>query len=211
MTEQLLSPKLDAQVGEDPRAHSSPKTNAGAIRSRGLVVSLFAGALLAFLLPFGTVSCSEPPTTFTGLELATATVHGDDAYVVGEIESQGTLLALLAGIAVLVGGGIAVAGRRGQGSAATAALVVLLLLPWSGWAAMADLVAHSGYVLATGSLTVVVAVRARRLVRDRRATGLRTWPAVTGLCLLALFLAVTAALLLEASASVEAATKATLS
>lgn len=186
-------------------ADSPPSTRAGnevLLRSRGLSATLFAAALLSFLLPFGTVSCSDPPVTFTGLELATATVHGDDDYVVDEIESQGAFFALVAAAAVLAGGCLAVAGRRGQGSAATVGLVALLLLPWSGWAAMADLVAHSGYVLATGALTVVVGIGATRLLRERRCAGRRIWPAVTGLCLLALFLAATAAGLRDASASV---------
>lgn len=204
MTEQLLSSKRDAQIRENLQAPASPETNAGVARSRGLVATLFAAALLAFLLPFGTVSCSEPPTTFTGLELATGTVHGDDEILVGEIVTGGMLFALLGGIAALVGGGIAITGGRGQGSAATVGLVALLLLPWRGWSEMAELEAHSGYVLATGSLAAAVAIRATRLVRNRSAAGRRIWPAATGLCLLALFLAVTAALLVDASASFEA-------
>jgi hypothetical protein len=184
---------------------STPTGEKALIRSRGLSAALFAAALLAFLLPFGTVSCSEPPITFTGLELATATVHGDDEYVVGEIESQGTFVALVAGLAALVGGYLAVAGRKGQGCAASVGIVALLLLPWIGWWAWADFVAHSGYVLATGSLTAVVGIRAAFLLRERRCAGRRIWPAVTGLCLLAALLAVTAAGLIEASASVEAA------
>ena len=203
MTKPLPSPIADAPVLVDS-APSIRTENKSLIGSRGLSVALFTAALLAFLLPFGTVSCSEPPITFTGLELATATVHGDDDYVVGEIESQGTFLAVVAGIAVLVGGCLAIAGRRGQGRAATVGIVALLLLPWSGWSAMAELVAHSGYTLATGSLTAVVGIRATRLLRERRCAGRRIWPAVAGLCLLALFLAVTAAGLLEASVSVGA-------
>ena len=131
-------------------------------------------------------------------------MHGDDADIVGEIEIRGTFLALVAGIAVVVGGGLALTGKRGQGSVATVGLLALLLLPWSGWSALADLVAHSGFTLASGSLTAVIGLRAAVLLGARRAAGRRLWPAVIGLCLLALFLASTAALLLDASASVQA-------
>ena len=53
------------------------------LRARGLTASLFVAALLAFLLPFGTVSCGTP-VTFTGLELATSQIHGDDPKFVQE-------------------------------------------------------------------------------------------------------------------------------
>ena len=75
------------------------------IGSRSLAVALFAAALLAFLLPFGTVSCGEP-VTFTGLELATSTVHGDDEALVDDIEGQGAFFAILAAISVLAGAGL---------------------------------------------------------------------------------------------------------
>ena len=112
---------------------------------------LFAAALLAFLFPFATVSCGEP-VTFTGLELATARVADDaptaDQREFGdEIESNGTVLALIAVVAAAVGLGLAIAQVRGVGLAALVGLLALLLLPWSAATAMADFAVHGGYVL----------------------------------------------------------------
>lgn len=177
------------------------------ISSRGLCATLFAAALLAFLLPFGTVSAGTP-VTFTGVELATATVQGDEEDTVAEINmGSGASLAIVAGVSALVGVALALAGLRGQGWVALLGLVSLGLLPWVvvsvgplPWDAASTLFdfvyVRTGFVLASSALAAVVWIRAWALLRRRRKNGQRIWPAVTGLCLLVLFLGFTAWLLL---------------
>ena len=175
------------------------------ISSRGLTATLFAAALLAFLLPFGTVSCGEP-VTFTGLELATSTVHGDDEALVDDIEGQGAFFAILAAISVFAGAGLALVGQRGQGTAALVGLLSLVALPWI--AALQplgspDFIVRSGYLVSAGSLVVIVGIRAALLVRRRRAAGSRTGWAAAGLCLLFILLLLTFMVCLSASLSFE--------
>lgn len=172
--------------------------------SRRLTVTLFAAALVAFVLPFGTVSCGEP-VSFTGVELATASVTGSDDELVDQIEAQGTLFALIAAASALLGLGLALAGRRGQGSIALVGLLALLFLPWLAGLGLTDFQVHEGFELAAASLLVIVALRARLLIRRRRARDRRTWPALAGVWMLGLYVAVTVALCVSSAGSLEAA------
>ena len=165
--------------------------------------TLFAAALVAFIFPFATVSCGEP-VTFTGLELATARI-ADDAPAADErefgdeIESNGTVLALIALVAAAVGLGLAVAQVRGVGPVALVGLLALLLLPWSAAAELADFAVHGGYVLAAGALTAVIGIRRVEAVRRRHRNGRRRWPAVLVAVPLVALVGVTAALCIESA------------
>jgi hypothetical protein len=170
--------------------------------SRLTLSLLFAACLLAFLLPFATVSCGEP-VTFTGLELATGRVAegapADEREFGDEIESNGTKLALIALIAVAVGLGLAAAQAPGVGPVAVVGLLALLLLPWSAW--LADFTVHTGYVLATGALVAVVGVRRGEAVRRRHRERRRRWPAVLAAAPLVVLIGVTTALCVESGQS----------
>jgi hypothetical protein len=159
---------------------------------------LFAVALLAFLLPFGTVSCGTP-VSFTGVELATGTVTGDDATIVDQVNSTAPLPALFALLCSASGLALAIAGMRGQGTTAVAGLLALLLLPWlSG---LAELDVHGGYFLAVAALAGVGGWRCRILIRRWRRARLRVWPAWTGLVALMIVACLTLAFCVAASAS----------
>jgi hypothetical protein len=121
--------------------------------SRALPTALFVAALLGFLLPFATVSCGTP-VTFTGLQLATATIPADGAdekEFADEIESTGAVLAAGALGAVVIGLGLVAGHIRGWGVAAVTALLALLMLPWLASAELAEFELHEGYVLSVGS------------------------------------------------------------
>ena len=133
-------------------------------------------------------------------------MHGDDEHLVDDIESQGRVFALVAGVSALVGGALAVAGRRGQGRAALVGLLALALLPWLAVLqplGAPDFLVRSGYVLSTVSIAVVVGIRARLLVHLRTAAGSRTGWATAGICLLVVFLLVTSMVCISASLSFE--------
>ena len=170
-------------------------------------VTLFGAALLAFLLPFATVSCGDP-VTFTGLELATATVADDtstfaEREFAADVESNGTLVALLALGAVATGLVLAACGVRGWGASAIVGLLALLLLPWVAASGLADFAVHEGYVFSAAALTAVVVRRRVAAVRRRRREGIRAWPAVLAGVPIAALVVVTALLCIAASASFE--------
>jgi hypothetical protein len=189
-----------------PRSLPDDTTSRSAHARLG-TVTLFAAALLAFLLPFATISCGDP-VTFTGLELATATVADDTHNFVerdfaSEIESNGTVLALLALAAVATGLALAAVGRRGWGASALVGLIALLLLPWVAASGLADFAVHEGYVFAAAALTAVVGRRRVAAVRRRRRHGIRVWPALLAGVPVAALVVVTALLCVAASSSFE--------
>lgn len=170
--------------------------------SRALPTALFVGALLGFLLPFATVSCGTP-VTFTGVQLATATIPAsgaDERELADEIEGTGAVLAAAALGAVAVGLGLVAARIRGWGVAAVSALLALLALPWLASAELAEFELHEGYVLSVGSLVVIAGIRRVESVDRRRARHRRRWPAVLAGVALALPLVLT--VLLAASSGV---------
>ena len=187
-------------MDENPIAPRLPRSLGGSAAGAGrlTVSALFAAALLAFLLPFGTVSCGTP-VTFTGLELATANVAGDDEYVVDEANGTPALVAAVAALSAVAGLLLALAGARGQGTSALVGLLALLLLPWM--TGLAEFQVHVGFDLAVAALATVVAWRARLLIGRRRAARLRIWPAVSGSVLLVLFAGLTILYCVGASAS----------
>ncbi|HET9545127.1 MAG TPA: hypothetical protein VFO88_06085 [Gaiellaceae bacterium] len=101
-------------------------------RPRWASTGFFAAVVLAFFLPFGTVSCSGSKTPVTGIQLATWTV-ADEAYA-DAIESEASLLAALALVATLVGLGLSAWGvTRGPGWCAGVALAAFAGLGWKAY------------------------------------------------------------------------------
>jgi hypothetical protein len=176
----MSQPSIDIEV-----------TAAPAVRRRPRTAILFATALLGFQLPFATVSC-DTPVTFTGLQLATASVpEHDDAELARDIEHNGTVVAAIALVCVALGFGLVLAGLRGSGAAAVLGLLALLLLPWICIGSLADFELHEGYVLSVGSLAAVAALRRVDSFTARIKAGRRAWPAVILGVLLALPLVAT--------------------
>lgn len=171
----------------------------GAVRPRRPFVSrrfspvLFAAILVAFALPFGTVSCEGPPVEFTGYELATWHVQqttppattDDGESLPGAIESQGSAMALLMLVSAAAGLALGLAGRRGAGLAVLAGLFGTVLL----WGKVFDINSgaeqESGFVVVTCLFLVLafwhalLAVRRRRLAPPRPVTvlppGAHSW------------------------------------
>src|SRR5215207_8911814 len=70
--------------------------------------AIYAAILLAFLLPFATVSCGGEEVTFTGAQLALAQVPAADVEsgqetLSGDIQDESGFWALLALVAAIVG------------------------------------------------------------------------------------------------------------
>jgi hypothetical protein len=149
------------------------------VRRHGVALLLTAAAL-AFLLPFGTVSCDNQTVHFTGAELATrhvqpATGHELDADegLAGDIETDGSTLALMAVVFVAFGIGSAAWRARGGGFALAAMFSLLFLLVSAGLS-MSDVSIEIGYwvALATVIAAVVIRTRARRRIgKERRRLG----------------------------------------
>jgi hypothetical protein len=99
---------------------------------------MFAAAALAFMLPFGTVSCDGSEVSFTSVELATYQVDADasSAELRDDVEWNGWL-ALAALAASLAGLAFGVAGRRGGGVCAALGVLAMQLLFLSGDASLA--------------------------------------------------------------------------
>lgn len=149
------------------------------MRKRGPAV-LFAAATLAFLLPFGTVSCGNQTVSFTGLELATMQVPPDPTPRVdpsnglaAHIEEQAGAWALLALVLVLGGLVSAVALARGGGFAFGSGFALCVLL-FDAATTGAEARVRGGLWLAltcvagAGAMRAGAALRARRL---RKETG----------------------------------------
>lgn len=135
----------------------------GAVRPRRPLVSrkvspaLFAAILVAFAMPFGTVSCDGPPVEFTGYELATWRVQQttppakteDGASLPGRVEGEASAIAFVMLATAVAGLGLGLAGRHGAGFASAAGLVCAMVL----WSRVADLgsgaAPRSGFELAT--------------------------------------------------------------
>ena len=179
----MSHPAIDTEGPANPAEQAS--------RSRPRTAILLAIALLGFLLPFATVSC-DTPVTFTGVQLATASVpERDDAELARDIEQNGTVVAAIALVCVALGFGLVLAGVRGFGAAAVLGLLALLLLPWICIGSLADFELHEGYMLSVGSLAAVAALRRVHSFTARRNAGRRAWPAVILGVLLALPLVAT--------------------
>lgn len=143
------------------------------LRRHGIAMIL-AGAALAFLLPFGTVSCDGEVVHFTGVELATRHVAPDpDASssrserLNEEVESEAGTFALMALVFVAFGAG-SVTWRGLGGGFAVAALVSLVLLLLSAAVSFADVSILLGFWLALGCVVAATILRARARWSARR-------------------------------------------
>ena len=182
---------MEDRIDVGPEAADQPPRAATATRARAVPATLLVAALVGFLLPFATVSCGTP-VTFTGLELATASVpaQGQDEHEFADvIESDGTLVGAIALVAVALALGLVALGLRGWGAAAATGMLALLLLPWL--AALAAFEIHAGYVISTGALAVAVGIERVASFARRRTQRRRAWPAVVAGIVLAVPLVVT--------------------
>jgi hypothetical protein len=104
--------------------------------SRSVSPLLFAAILIAFALPFGTVSCEGPPVSFTGYELATWRVQqmssrsktDEGEPLSAAIEDRSSGMAILMLTCALAGLVLGLANRLGAGIATSAGLTVTALL-----------------------------------------------------------------------------------
>jgi len=120
----------------------SSSQSEGAVRpdrpfiSRKVSPALFVAILVAFAMPFGTVSCEGPPVEFTGYELASWRVQqttppamtDDGESLPAVIERKGSAMAFVMLVSVVLGLVLGLAGRRGAGIASAIALVGAFVL-----------------------------------------------------------------------------------
>ena len=142
----------------------------------------FAGAILAFALPFGAVEgCDGQEARFTGVELATFHVEEDRTYAFErtlheELERHGGVLALATIVAAAVGLVLTtVVARRGARAAAIVGLVTIQALAWAIGLSADSEGTHFlvGFWVALGALLVALealSVPARRARGERGVT-----------------------------------------
>jgi hypothetical protein len=135
---------------------------------------LFALIGLCFLLPFGTVSCEDKTTTFTGAQLATWTVPEggvvNDADLAEQIEGEGSGLALVTLVACVLGVLLGLIRMSwGEGWCAAAGLVTTLILGVKAANSLATTL-HAGYLLALLLFLCAAVLHASRDLRRRRAS-----------------------------------------
>lgn len=137
--------------------------------------ALFAGILLAFLLPFATVSCSDEEVTFTGLQLALAQVPEPqgpapfDESLAEDVEREATVWAFIALGAAVAGVVLGTLRRRGGGIAAAVGLVGELGLLWAYVATLATVDVHAGFLLGLAGFLLLAAGHAVAAIRRRLA------------------------------------------
>ena len=173
----------------------------GSVQSEGAVLRrpfvsrrfsplLFAAILIAFALPFATVSCKGPPVEFTGYELAAWKVDqtsppattDDGKSLPKAIEGKASFWADLVLMAAVIGFGLGLAGRRGAGICATLGLVGIAFLFGQLFQPLGpDIETGLGFELAAGlylALGVWHAAFAigRRSARRAEAGALSPWP-----------------------------------
>lgn len=144
------------------------------LSSRWGSATLFAGIVVAFLLPFATVSCSGEEVTFTGVQLALQQVpdpqtQDEEGSLAEDVEAESSLSALVALASAATGLALGVAGRRGGGIAAAVGLPAMLVLALNAATTLATVELHAGYPLALLAYVAAAAVHARGARRRRRA------------------------------------------
>lgn len=147
-------------------ASTASMSRPAALVSRCVSPAMFAVILIAFALPFGTVSCEGPPVSFTGYELATWRVQqtsppattDDGKSLPGEVERRSSLVTLIMLASAIVGLALGLANRFGAGIAATTGITTTALL-WGrmGELFSADVEPRIGFKLATGAYILLAA------------------------------------------------------
>jgi hypothetical protein len=136
---------------------------------------LFGLTILAFLLPFATVSCNGAETTFTGVQLVTKTVPAggivDGKQLGDHVEEEASSLAMAAFASAVVGFFLTALGRvKGPGWLAAAGLTSTLLLGSDGFDIYGPTITYrAGYVLTLFLFTAASFLFAARAIKRRRA------------------------------------------
>ena len=120
----------------EPAPGVAPVSRPRTLVSRRVSPAIFAVILIAFALPFGTVSCEGPPVEFTGYQLATWRVPettppattDDGKNLKGQVENHASFWALLTLAAAISGALLGLTGRRGGGIAASVGLFGVFML-----------------------------------------------------------------------------------
>ena len=148
------------------------------------VSTLFAVAALAFLLPFGTVSCDEEQVSFTGAELATLSVDADpdepEGTLADDVESSGAAIALVTFALALVGAVVGARRDRGGGWAVAGASG-LFLLALRAEMSMAEITYGVGYLLSLAAFAGAGLARFVFRIVDRERRGQQAWTWVVAL------------------------------
>ena len=130
--------------------------NTRVVTRRALCTALFAAAVLCFLLPFGTVSCSgEREVHVTGVELATRSVPDADTTAEGpnlaqQVEDEGFFWAFAALASLLLGLALAAFRPEALGKAlltTSVGMVAMLGLPATAVVELADFTLEAGFIL----------------------------------------------------------------
>jgi hypothetical protein len=139
----------------------------------------FAGAALAFLLPFGLVSsCDGAEVRFTGVELATFEVRADrgDEGLRDELEAHAGPFALLLLAAAFVGLILCALGASGGAQCAAVGVVLVQLLFYAIVATGDGSNFFVGYWAALGAFVTSAVAALITAVRARRHAGRSPWP-----------------------------------
>jgi hypothetical protein len=166
---------IDAGLDQCARTPTSVRARAGI--ARWFSPTVFAGIVLAFALPFATVSCNGGPVHTNGIQLATWTVpdghpHAttdDGGSLVYEIESRESLPALLTLLSAVAGFACAVTRRRGEAITTMLGLVFVIAM-WFQSFDFADVQYEAGFVLVSLAFPLLIVWHvSAAVVRYRRA------------------------------------------
>jgi len=164
---------MDASLDQPARALTGARSRI----ARWFSPTVFAGIVLAFALPFATVSCNGGPVHTTGIQLATWTVpdghpHAttdDGGSLVREIETRESLAALLTLLTAVAGFACGVTWRRGEAIASLLGLVFVIAMVFQS-IDYADVTYEAGFVLVSlGFPLLIVWHVSAAVVRYRRA------------------------------------------